>query len=64
MGDSQSKCEAILRANPDARFVKELHLASIEGEEQREAKQAQDAIVTGAVIAGVVGMAAFLLKKR
>jgi hypothetical protein len=53
-----------LRANPDARFVKELHLASIEGEEQREAKQAQDAIVTGAVIAGVVGMAAFLLKKR
>jgi hypothetical protein len=47
-----------MRSNPDARFAKELHLATIEGEERRQEKQLKQAAVGGVAAAAAVGLAA------
>jgi hypothetical protein len=57
----QTRCEAILRTNPNARYAKELHLAAIEGEEQRQQKQMKQAAVGGVATAAAVGLAAGVL---
>jgi hypothetical protein len=65
---TQTRCEAILRTNPNARYAKELHLAAIEGEEQRQQRQMKQAATGGVAAAAAVGLAAgvlsLLLKKR
>ena len=63
----QARCEAILRANPSSRIAKELHLASIEAEEDYKRKQLKKAAVGSVGVAAAVGVAAglatLLLKK-
>jgi len=63
----QNRCEAILRTNPDSRIAKELHLASIEAEEERKREQLKTAAVgsvAAAVAVGVIGVAGMLLSKK
>jgi hypothetical protein len=63
----QSRCESILRTQPNARFAKELHLAAIEGEEEKKREQLKQAAVgsiAAAVAVGVIGIAGMLLSKR
>lgn len=60
----QSRCEAILRTQPGARFAKELHLAAIEAEEERKREQLKQAAigsVAAAVAVGVIGGVAGLM---
>lgn len=64
----QSRCEAILRTQPSARFAKELHLAAMEAGEQKQQEQIKQAAV-GSVVAAVAigvigGLAGLLLKRR
>mmetsp|Transcript_8632 Transcript_8632/g.10821 ORF Transcript_8632/g.10821 Transcript_8632/m.10821 type:complete len:164 (+) Transcript_8632:114-605(+) len=65
---ARARCEAILRTNPDSRNTKELHLASIEGEEEAKEKQLKKAAVEGTIGVAAVGLAlgvaGLLLKKR
>jgi hypothetical protein len=63
----QARCEAILRSQPNARIAKELHLASIEAEEEHQREQLKQAAVGSvAVAAGIAVVAgiAMLMKKR
>jgi len=64
----QARCEAILRSNPDSRNTKELHLASIESEEEENEKRMKRAAVEGTIAVGAVGLAlgvaGMLLKRR
>lgn len=64
----QTRCESILRSNPNARFAKELHLASIEGFEQHQSKQMKEVAVGGVAVAAgiglVAGLASLLMKRR
>ncbi len=68
LNKKKARCEAILRTNPDSRDTKELHLASIEGEEELKEKQLKKAAVEGtigvAAIGLALGVAGLLLKKR
>lgn len=62
--EARRRCEAILRAQPGARFAKELHLAAIEAEEERERDKIKKAAIGSigmAAAVGVVGVAASLL---
>jgi fission 1 protein len=65
---TQARCEAMLRAEPNARIAKELHLAAIEAQEQQnlqEAKKAAAIGVAGAAAIGIVaGVVSLLLHKR
>eukprot|EP00934_Nitzschia_sp_Nitz4_P002271 Nitzschia sp. Nitz4//scaffold182_size44100//18835//19405//NITZ4_007253-RA/size44100-snap-gene-0.7-mRNA-1//-1//CDS//3329539562//2271//frame0 len=65
---SRLRCEQILRNRPESRLAAELHLASIESKEQKEAKAVKDAAVGGAVAAvaagAVLGLASLILTKR
>jgi hypothetical protein len=64
----RDRCEAILRSHPDSRVAKELHLAAIESEEQRQLDQVKTAARNGVAVAAAVGVAAglisLLLKKH
>jgi len=64
---TQSRCEAILRTQPSARYAKELHLASIEAEEERKRndlkKAAIGSIGIAAAVGVVAGVASLMLKK-
>lgn len=65
---SRLRCEQILRSKPESRLASELHLASIESQEQKEAKLKKDAAIGGAVAVAAVGVAAglasLMLSKR
>ena len=64
--NKQSRCEAILRTQPSARFAKELHLAAIEADEERKREQLKQAAigsVAAAVAVGVIGGVAGMLLK-
>eukprot|EP00980_Cylindrotheca_fusiformis_P008907 scaffold1900_cov123-Cylindrotheca_fusiformis.AAC.33 len=65
---SRERCESILRSNPESRLAMELHLASIEAKEQRDAKKMKDAALGSAVAMGALGVAgavaSVLLSKR
>jgi hypothetical protein len=56
-----------LRTQPSARFAKELHLASIEAEEDKKREQLKTAALgsvgAAAAIGVVAGIASLLLKK-
>ena len=61
MGEYQKarqRCENILRSKPEHRLTMELHLASIEAKEQKDAKKLKDTAVGGAVAMGAIGVAA------
>jgi hypothetical protein len=63
----KSRCEAILRTQPNARFAKELHLAAIEGEEETKREQLKTVAVgsvAAAIAIGVIGIAGALLSKK
>ena len=63
----QSRCESILRTQPDTRIAKELHLACIEAEEERKREQLKQAAVgsiAAAAVVGVIGIASMLLSKK
>ena len=64
----QLRCENILRSNPESRLAKELHLASIESQEQRDKRKMREAAIGGVTAAAAVGVAAgiasLLLSKR
>lgn len=57
-----------MRSQPSSRIAKELHLASIEAEEERNREQIKRAAVGGVAVAAAVGIAAgvasLLLSKR
>jgi len=57
-----------LRSQPNTRIAKELHLASIEAEEEREREQIKRAAVGSVAVAAGIGIAAgvasLLLKRR
>jgi len=64
---SRARCEQILRSLPENRLASELHLASIESQEQKEAKKLKDTAIGSAVAVAAVGVAAgvaSLLLKR
>ncbi|EEC44248.1 predicted protein [Phaeodactylum tricornutum CCAP 1055/1] len=65
--EARARCEAILRTQPSARFAKELHLASIEAEEDKKREQLKTAALgsvgAAAAIGVVAGIASLLLKK-
>jgi hypothetical protein len=63
----QARCEAILRSQPNTRIAKELHLASIEAEEEQQREQLKKAAVgsvAAAAAIGVVAGIAILMKKK
>jgi hypothetical protein len=63
----QARCEAILRSQPNARIAKELHLASIEAEEEHQREQIKQAAVGSVAVAAAIGVVAgiaMLMKKR
>jgi hypothetical protein len=63
----QSRCEAILRTSPTTRSAKELHLASIEAEEEKQREQLKQAAVgsvAAAVAVGLIGVVGMLLSKK
>jgi 3-hydroxy-3-methylglutaryl CoA synthase len=63
----QSRCESILRTQPNARFAKELHLACIEADEEKKREQLKQAAVgslAAAAVVGVIGIASMLLAKK
>lgn len=63
----QARCEAILRSQPNARIAKELHLASIEAEEEHQREQLKQAAVGSVAVAAAIGVVAgiaMLMKKR
>ena len=65
--EARSRCEAILRAQPQSRTAKELHLCCIEAHEQEEKKKMKQAAITSAAVAGaigvVAGVASMMMKK-
>lgn len=64
---NKTRCEAILRNQPQSRVAKELHLASMEAQEDREVKRMKQTAVASVGVAAVVGVAAgiagLLMKK-
>lgn len=65
--ESRSRCEAILRTNPDSRVAKELHLACIESSEEDQRQQLKQIAVGSVAVAvgvGILGIAGALLSKR
>jgi len=63
----QTRCEAILRSEPDHSGTVELHLACIEGAEEEEQRIKRTAIggsIAVATVGIIVGVAGMLLKKR
>lgn len=54
----QARCENILRSQPQSRIAKELHLASIEAEEQRNQENIKRAAIGSVAAAAAVGVAA------
>lgn len=65
---ARSRCEAILRSRPDSRNTKELHLACIEGEEERKEQLLKKGVIEStigmAAIGVAIGVAGMLLKKK
>jgi len=64
---ARSRCESILRTNPESRLALELHLASIASEEQKGKEQVEKMATIGAVAVaaiGVAGMVASALLKK
>lgn len=63
----QARCEAMLRSQPSSRIAKELHLASIEAEEERNRQQLKQAaigsVAAAAAIGVVAGVASLMLKR-
>ena len=63
----QSRCEAILRAQPQSRVAKELHLASVDAQEEAEIKKMKNTAAASVGVAAAIGVAAgvvsLLLKK-
>mmetsp|Transcript_3727 Transcript_3727/g.4893 ORF Transcript_3727/g.4893 Transcript_3727/m.4893 type:complete len:168 (-) Transcript_3727:201-704(-) len=51
------QCEAILRSYPDNRDTKELHLASIEGQQLKKDEKVKKAAVAGSIVLGAGGIA-------
>jgi hypothetical protein len=64
----QLRTEQILRSKPESRLASELHLASIESKERKDAKQMKDAAIgsaaTMAAVGLVAGLASLLLKRH
>ena len=64
----QSRCEAILRTQPNSRITKELHLATIEAQEERHRKEVKKAAIGGvaaaAAVGVVAGVASMMLSKK
>jgi len=56
--DARLRCEAILRSQPSSRIAKEMHLAAIESEEERQRQQLKQAAVGSVAVAAAVGVAA------
>jgi fission 1 protein len=56
--EARARCEAILRAQPHSRVAKELHLASVEAQEQYQQQQFQNAAVKSVAAAAAVGILA------
>lgn len=56
--DARARCENILRSQPQSRIAKELHLASIEAEEQRNQENIKRAAIGSVAAAAAVGVAA------
>lgn len=54
----QARCEAILRSEPHSRIAKELHLAAIDAEEEKQIKDVKKAAGTGIAVAAAIGLAA------
>ena len=54
----QSRCENILRTNPDSRIAAELHLASIASKEEQDKETLKKAAVGGVAAAAAVGLVA------
>eukprot|EP00540_Astrosyne_radiata_P019103 CAMPEP_0116847558 /NCGR_PEP_ID=MMETSP0418-20121206/14502_1 /TAXON_ID=1158023 /ORGANISM="Astrosyne radiata, Strain 13vi08-1A" /LENGTH=162 /DNA_ID=CAMNT_0004479019 /DNA_START=66 /DNA_END=554 /DNA_ORIENTATION=- len=64
---ARQRCESILRSRPESRLAKELHLASMAGEEEEQKKQVQKMTMGTVAVAalGVAGVVAgALLSKR
>ena len=63
----QTRCEAILRTHPKARFAHELHLACIQAEEEKKEKEmkkaARNGVAAAAAVGLVAGVASLLMKK-
>lgn len=56
--EARSRCEAILRSQPSARFAKEMHLAAIESEECRKRENLQRSALGSLGLAAAVGITA------
>lgn len=52
------RAESILRSHPESRLARELHLSSIESNEQEEKKRFKEAAIGGITVATAVGVAA------
>jgi hypothetical protein len=64
---NRRRCEAILRSKPDSRAAAELHLACIDGKEEREqqrAKKAAAGTVAVAALGAAVAIGGMLMSKR
>eukprot|EP00563_Minutocellus_polymorphus_P014876 CAMPEP_0181052506 /NCGR_PEP_ID=MMETSP1070-20121207/17625_1 /TAXON_ID=265543 /ORGANISM="Minutocellus polymorphus, Strain NH13" /LENGTH=162 /DNA_ID=CAMNT_0023131601 /DNA_START=51 /DNA_END=539 /DNA_ORIENTATION=+ len=65
--EGQRRCEAILRSKPDSRAAAELHLACIDGKEEREQRRAKKAAAGTAAVAALgaaVAIGGMLMSKR
>jgi hypothetical protein len=64
----QLRTENILRSHPESRLARELHLASIEANEQDDNRKVREAAIGGVAAAAAIGLAAglasILLSKR
>lgn len=64
----QIRCEAILRSQPQLRMAKELHLASLDAQEEKEIRKmkqtAAASVGVAAAIGVVAGVASLLMKKH
>ncbi|CAB9500994.1 expressed unknown protein [Seminavis robusta] len=66
--EARTRCENILRSKPGSRIASELHLASIESQEQKESQQLKQAAVGGTVAVAalgvIAGVASVMLAKK
>lgn len=56
--EARTRCESILRTKPESTIANELHLASIESQEQEDAKKMKQAAVGGTVAVAALGVIA------
>ena len=59
--EARARCEAILRSEPHSRISKELHLASIDAEEEKNIREMKQAAGKSVAVAAAVGVAAGVL---